>query len=143
MGFTPSSGKELQAEYFVPWSHAVDAIFAIQKMGKAISPHLFISEIRAIAGDDLWLSPCYQQPCATIHFTLKQETEEVMQLLPLIEKTLAPYHAKPHWGKLITIPGAKLATLHPRLDDFKKLVASYDPNGKFRNAFLQRNLFGG
>jgi xylitol oxidase len=143
MGFTPSSGKELQAEYFIPWSHAVDAIFAIQKMGKSISPHLFITEIRAIAADDLWLSPCYQQLCATIHFTLKQETEEVMQLLPLIEKTLAPYHAKPHWGKLFTTPAATLAKLHPRLNDFKKLVASYDPNGKFRNAFLQRNLFGG
>lgn len=143
MGFTPSSGKELQAEYFVPWSRAVDAIFAIQNMGKAISPHLFITEIRSINADDLWLSPCYQQSCATIHFTLKQETEAVMALLPIIEKTLEPYHAKPHWGKLFTMAPARLASLYPRMNDFKKLVAGYDPQGKFRNAFLQRNLYGG
>ena len=141
MGFTPSSGKELQAEYFVPWSHAVDAIFAIQNMGKTISPHLLISEIRSIAADDLWLSPCYQQACASIHFTLKQETEAVMNLLPLIEKALEPFHAKPHWGKLFTMPSAKLTSLHPRLDDFKKIVGGYDPQRKFRNAFLDRNLF--
>jgi len=142
MGFTPSSGKELQAEYFVPWSHAVDAIFAIQNMGKTISPHLFISEIRSIAADDLWLSPCYKQACATIHFTLKQETEAVMNLLPLIEKALEPFHAKPHWGKLFTMPAAKLTSLHPQLNDFKKIAGEYDPQGKFRNAFLERNLYG-
>lgn len=141
MGFTPSSGKELQAEYFVPWSRAVDAILAIQNMGKAVSPHLFISEIRSIAADDLWMSPCYHQPCASIHFTLKQETEEVMKLLPVIEKTLAPFDAKPHWGKLFTIPAAKLTSLYPRMNDFKNLVAHYDPKGKFRNQFLQKNLF--
>lgn len=141
MGFTPSSGKELQAEYFVPWSRAMDAILAIQNMGKAVSPHLFISEIRSIAADDLWLSPCYHQPCASIHFTLKQETEEVMKLLPMIEKTLAPFDAKPHWGKLFTIPAAKLTSLYPRMSDFKNLVAHYDPKGKFRNEFLQKNLF--
>jgi len=141
MGFTPSSGKELQAEYFVPWSHAVDAIFAIQNMGKSISPHLFISEIRSIAADDLWLSPCYHQACASIHFTLKQETEEVMSLLPLIEKALEPFDAKPHWGKLFTMPAAKLTSLHPQLNDFKKIAGEYDPQGKFRNAFLERNLY--
>ena len=58
MGFTPSSGKELQAEYFVSRQHAVEAIQAIQKMGKAIGPHLFISEIRTIDADDFWMSPC-------------------------------------------------------------------------------------
>jgi xylitol oxidase len=141
MGFTPSSGKELQAEYFVPWSRAVDAILAIQNMGKAVTPHLFISEIRSIAADDLWMSPCYHQPCASIHFTLRQETEEVMKLLPVIEKILAPFDAKPHWGKLFMIPAAKLSSLYPRMNDFKNLVAHYDPKGKFRNQFLQKNLF--
>jgi xylitol oxidase len=56
---------------------------------------------------------------------------------------LEPYHAKPHWGKLFTMAPARLASLYPRMNDFKKLVAGYDPQGKFRNAFLQRNLYGG
>jgi len=111
-------------------------------MGAAIRPHLFISEIRTIAADDLWLSPCNRQSCVTIHFTFKQETDDVMQLLPLIEKTLAPFDAKPHWGKLFTMPASRLAALYPKLNDFKKLAGEYDPHRKFRNAFLERNVYG-
>ncbi|MES1249965.1 MAG: FAD-binding protein, partial [Chitinophaga rupis] len=103
MGFTPSSGKELQSEYFVPQKHAVEAIQAIARMGKEITPHLLITEIRTIAADDLWMSPCYQQPSVTIHFTWKQDWPAVSRLLPLIEKELAPFNARPHWGKLFTM----------------------------------------
>ena len=52
MGFTPSSGKELQAEYFVPRGNAVDAILAIERLRDRITPHLFISEIRTIDADE-------------------------------------------------------------------------------------------
>lgn len=141
MGFTPSSGKELQAEYFVPYKHAVDAILAIQRMGKVIGPHLFISEIRTIKKDNLWMSPVRNEDCVTIHFTWKQEWKEVIALLPVIEKELAPYRVRPHWGKIFTMPATALATHYEKLSDFKKLVAQYDPKGKFRNAFLDRNIF--
>lgn len=142
MGFTPSSGKELQAEYFIPREHAVKAIAAVQRMGKKLGPHLFISEIRTIDGDDLWMSPCYHQPSIAIHFTWKQHTEQVMALLPSIEKELAAFHAKPHWGKIFTMPHSRLNQLYPKMNDFRKLAAEFDPGGKFRNAFLNRNLFG-
>lgn len=141
MGFTPSSGKELQAEYFVPHEHAVEAIQAIQKMGKAIGPYLFISEIRTIDADDFWMSPCYKQPSVTIHFTWKQEWDAVSKLLPVIEKELAPFNAKPHWGKLFTMSSSTLASRHQKMNDFKKVVAEYDPQGKFRNEFLEKNLY--
>jgi len=32
---------------------------------------------------------------------------------------------------------------YEKIDDFKKLVAFYDPQGKFRNEFLQKNVWGG
>src|SRR5579863_2833676 len=67
MGFTPSAGKELQSEYFVPRQHAVEAILAVERLRDQVSPLLMISEIRTIAADKLWLSPCYEQPCVTIH----------------------------------------------------------------------------
>lgn len=142
MGFTPSSGVELQAEYFIPKQHAVDAIFAVHKMGKAIGPHLFITEIRTIAADDFWMSPCYKQDCVTIHFTLKQEIPEVMRLLPQIEKVLAPYNAKPHWGKLFTLSHLQLNGLYEKMPAFVQMLKEYDPAGKFRNAFLSKNIYG-
>ena len=96
MGFTPSSGKELQSEYFVPIENGVEAIMAIQKLGKLISPHLFISEIRTIDADELWMSPCYKQQSMTMHFTWKQDWPAVKKLLPVIENELSPFNAKPH-----------------------------------------------
>jgi xylitol oxidase len=141
MGFTPSSGKELQTEYFIPRQNAVEAILAIQSLGKQIGPHLFISEIRTIAADELWLSPCRNQHSVTIHFTWKQEWDEVSKLLPMIEKELAPFNARPHWGKLFTMPSQVLESRYEKLPDFKKLVAHYDPKGKFRNDFLNQNIY--
>lgn len=143
MGFTPSSGKELQAEFFIPKEHAVEAILAIQRMGKKIGPHLFISEIRTIEADDFWMSPCYHQPSIAIHFTFKQHIPEVMALLPSIGKELAVFNAKPHWGKIFTTSPARLNELYKKMNDFKKLAKEFDPAGKFRNAFLNKNVFGG
>jgi len=141
MGFTPSSGKELQAEYFVPRHNAVEAILAIARMKKEIGPHLFISEIRTINADNLWMSPCYNQPSVAIHFTWKQDWPSVRKLLPKIEKELAPFNVKPHWGKLFTMSPATLQHRYAKLADFKKLLIDYDPQGKFRNEYLDKNIY--
>jgi xylitol oxidase len=141
MGFTPSAGKELQSEYFVPRQHAVEAILAVERLRDQVSPHLLISEIRAIAADDLWLSPCYEQPCVTIHFTWKQDWPAVSKLLPVIERELAPFNARPHWGKLFTTTPAELKSVYRKLPDFVQLGKKYDPQGKFRNQFLNKNIF--
>ena len=142
MGFTPSSGKELQSEYFIPKQHAVEAIMAIQGLGGKIGPHLFITEIRTIAADPFWMSPCRNQDSVAIHFTWKQEWDEVSKLLPMIEKELSPFNARPHWGKVFTMSRAELESRYERLNEFKKLVALYDPKGKFRNEFLNKEIYG-
>ena len=141
MGFTPSAGKELQSEYFVPRQHAVEAILAIERLRDQITPHLLITEIRAIAADDLWMSPCYQQPCVTIHFTWKQDWPAVKKLLPIIEKELAPFQARPHWGKLFTTSPKVLHAIYRKLPEFVALTREFDPQGKFRNDFLNTIIF--
>jgi xylitol oxidase len=67
----------------------------------------------------------------------------VQKLLPKIEAALAPYHAKPHWGKLFTMPYTRLAQVHPNMKDFQQVVKEYDPDGVFTNDFLKRNIWGG
>jgi xylitol oxidase len=141
MGFTPSAGKELQSEYFVPRRHAIEAILAIERLQEQVGPHLLISEIRSIAADDLWMSPCHQQPCVTIHFTWKQDWPAVRQLLPIIEKELAPFNPRPHWGKLFSLSPAHLRAVYQRLPDFVALAEKFDADGKFRNDFLNTNIF--
>ena len=141
MGFTPSSGKELQSEYFVPRHHAIEAITAVARLGKQVSPHLLITEIRTIAKDDLWMSPCRNQDSVTIHFTWKPDWPAVSKVLPLIEKELSPFNARPHWGKLFTMSAKILESRYEKLEDFRKMVATYDPSGKFSNEFLRAHIY--
>ncbi len=141
MGFTPSSGEELQSEYFVPKANAVDALLALEKKGNQIYPQLMISEIRTIAADELWLSPCYQQDCVAFHFTWKQNWEEVRKLLPMIEAELSPFQVRPHWGKLFTLNPATLHARYEKMNDFVQLAQKYDPQGRFKNAYLDLNIY--
>ena len=143
MGFTPSAGKELQTEYFVPRRHAVDAILAVERLRDQVTPHLMISEIRTIAADNFWMSPCRNQPSVAIHFTWKQDWPAVRALLPIIERELAPFHVRPHWGKLFTISPDQLKASYEKLPEFFQLAKKFDPHGKFRNDFLNTNVFGG
>jgi xylitol oxidase len=142
MNFTPSSGAELQSEYFVPRDKGYAAIQAVEQLRDQITPHLFISEFRTIAADDLWISPCYQQPSMTLHFTWKPEWPAVKRVLPLIEEKLAPFGARPHWAKLFTMQPARLRSHYARMPDYQAILAQYDPNGKFRNEFINTNIYG-
>ena len=142
MDFTPSSGEELQAEYFVPRQQAVEAIRSVQTLKHEIKPLLLISEIRTIASDNLWMSPCYEQDSVAIHFTLKQNTAGVMSFLPKLEQKLSPFGVRPHWGKLFTLDASTLQSRYRRLNDFKQLIKRYDPDGKFINDFVNTKLYG-
>lgn len=141
MGFTPSAGAELQSEYFVPRKNAVDALLAIESMRDQIHPHIMISEIRSIAADNFWMSPCYQQDSIAFHFTWKQNTNEVLELLPKIETVLDPFNVRPHWGKLFSLDAKKLQSRYAKHADFLSLAKTYDPTGKFKNSYLTKNIY--
>jgi xylitol oxidase len=141
MNFTPSSGQELQTEYFVPFEHGYKAIRAVETLRDQITPHLFVTELRTIEADSLWMSMAYRRRSLAIHFTWKPEWAAVKEILPQIEARLWPFDARPHWAKLFTVAPERLDSLYPRLDSFKSLAARYDPNGKFRNQFLATNLY--
>jgi len=62
----------------------------------------------------------------------------VLPLLPVIEEALAPYSARPHWGKLFSEVRREL---YPKLPDFVALARDVDPDGKFSNEYLERHVF--
>ena len=142
MNFTPSSGAELQSEYFVPLERGYAAINAVEQLRDQITPHLFISEFRTIAADDLWISPCCQRASMALHFTWKPEWPAVKRVLPLIEEKLAPFGARPHWAKLFTMPSAHLRSRYAKMSAYQTMLARYDPNGKFRNEFISNHIYG-
>jgi xylitol oxidase len=140
--FTPSNGEEIQSEYFVARADALAAIEAVHSMGDQLAPVLQVSEIRAIAADELWISPCYQQDRVALHFTWVRDQPAVEPVVRELEARLAPFSAVPHWGKYFHLTPACLAELHPRLADFAQLVRRYDPSGVFANDFIRTFVLG-
>ncbi len=139
-GFLPSSGEELQSEFFVARSDAVAAIEAVRGLGEAIVPLLLISELRTIAGDSLWLSPHQGRDSLSLHFTWRRRPAEVEAVVARIEAALAPYGARPHWGKVFTAGADAIAPLYPRMADFRGLRDRLDPEQTFVNDWLRDNM---
>lgn len=143
LGFRPSTGAEIQSEYLLPRGHAVAAIRALRALAGTIRPLLQVNEIRTIAADRLWMSPQYGQDTIGIHFTWKRDQAAVERALVDVEAALAPFEARPHWGKLFLADAAALAPLYERLPDFARLVERLDPRGVFRNDWLETCVLNG
>ena len=142
LGFTPSSGAEIQSEYILPRRHAVSAIGAVLRIGSTIRPLVQVSEIRTIAADTLWMSPQYGQDTVAIHFTWKPDQERVTRALVELERILAPFEQRPHWGKLFLADATTIGSAYERLGDFARLLDRLDPRGAFRNEWLESRVLG-
>ncbi len=138
LDFTPSSGEELQSEYLLPRHLAADALDAMAGLGERMAPVLQISEIRTVAADDLWMSPSYQQDTVALHFTWIKDAGAVTPVVSAIEDRLAPLGARPHWGKVFTMPAPAVNALYERSSGFRARLGRTDPAGKFRNDFIDR-----
>lgn len=140
--FVPSAGDELQSEYLLSRQFAGDAFEAVAAIANRIAPVLRICEIRTIASDDLWLSPAYGRETIAFHFTWVKDEPAVAPVIAAIEEALAPFDARPHWGKLFTTSPDVVRGLYPRFGDFEELMRRHDAAGKFRNAFIDRYFSG-
>ncbi|MEU1271435.1 FAD-binding protein [Streptomyces sp. NPDC005799] len=139
--FTPSSGAELQSEYLLPRPYALDALRALDAIRETVAPVLQICEVRTVAADAQWLSPAYGRDTVALHFTWVEDTKAVLPVVRRVEEALEGFDARPHWGKVFTVPASALRERCPRLGDFRELVRSLDPHGKFANAFV-RDILG-
>ncbi len=135
--FTPSHGDELQSEYFVPRDRALEAIEVMRNIGASIAPLLYVSEIRSIRADELWLSGAYGRDVVGLHFTWKPDEAAVRAALPGLESALAPFDARPHWGKVFTLAAPTLAERYPRFSDAVAQRERWDARGALRNELVR------
>ena len=140
MEFTPSTGAELQSEWMVPRERAMEAIDAVAALRERIAPVLQVNEIRTVAADDLWLSMNYRRDSVGLHFTWVEDAAVVLPAVDALEEALAPFGARPHWGKVFTLGPAEIRSRYDRFADFAALAAEYDPKGCFRNDWLDAVL---
>jgi xylitol oxidase len=88
------------------------------------------------------MSPQYGQATVGLHFTWSREPEAVARVLVALEAALAPFQARPHWGKVFLAGAATVAPCYERLADFARLAQRLDPRGAFRNAWLADRVLG-
>jgi alditol oxidase len=138
--FRPSSGDELQSEYLLPVAQAVPALHALTEIRDRLAPVLRICEIRVVAADSRWLSTCYRRDSVAFHFTWIPDPAAVLPVVTDLERQLAPFAPRPHWGKVFTTPPEEVRSTYERLPDFLALMGRLDPAGKFRNAYTDRIL---
>jgi xylitol oxidase len=141
--FTPSSGEELQSEYLVPRRHAVGALSTLAELAPLLAPLVQVCEIRTVAADDLWLSPAYGGDVVGLHFTWYDRPQDLATVMPRLEERLLEHDARPHWGKVFTVPAERITASYPRLADFQDLATRMDPERTFVNDYLQRTVLPG
>jgi len=127
---TPSSGDEIQTEFFVAREHFAAAVEAVAALRADIRPVIQVSEIRLVAADELWMSPFYRRPSVGLHFTWRKDPAAVMAVVAKIEAVLSPFDPRAHWGKVSTI-GGSVEKRYPMKSAFDDLVHRWDPTGKF------------
>lgn len=138
MEFSPNVGDEIQSEFFVARDDGPAAIRALRSVGRRLAPAMMVNEIRTVAADELWMSPHHRRDSVAFHFTWRPDPVAAQGATEVVEQALAPFAARPHWGKVFS-PGAfSMADLYERRDDFVDLVARHDPRRVFRNPWLDR-----
>ncbi|OCH88944.1 L-gulonolactone/D-arabinono-1,4-lactone oxidase [Obba rivulosa] len=111
---------------------------------QGLRPH-FPIEIRFTEADDIWLSPSNgQRTCwiGIIQYKPYGLNVPYKKLFERFEKIMARHGGKPHWAKAHHLGPDTLRQLYSRFDDFIGVLEEVDPNGMFRNEYVQRHLFG-
>ncbi|MBI3437520.1 MAG: FAD-binding protein [Proteobacteria bacterium] len=130
-----------EMEYEMPYASGWAALReAIAWIRKRELPVTFPFEFRAVAGDDIWMSPMNNGPCLSIsvHQYAKMPWRDFFEG---IEPIFRAHGGRPHWAKRHTLTARDLDGLYPKAAAFRAVRAEHDPGGKFANAHLA-GLFG-
>ena len=138
--------REVQVEYFVPLDRAEEALaICAEVCGKWSYDVFLITELRAIRGDEMWLSPTRDTDSLVIHFSMnKHNIPGVIAASGELEAALAPLGCKPHWGKLHHMGHQTLTGEYGEeaMEKFRALCLDHDPEGVYRNEWFERLIFG-
>jgi L-gulonolactone oxidase len=137
---SPRLVRFAEMEYAIPRGNAREALerlrTTIDGAGYDVN---FPVEVRFVAGDDVLLSPAHgRETCyIAVHMYRGMEYEPYFRD---VEAIMRSYDGRPHWGKLHFRTAADLAPSYPRWSDFIDVRNKLDPDGVFRNAYLDRVL---
>jgi FAD-linked oxidoreductase len=130
-----------EMEYSVPAEQGIECLQEIMHVMRTQDlPVFFPIEFRYVAADDIWLSPFYQRPSASI--SVHQYTaDDYRPFFAAVEPVFHKHKGRPHWGKLHTLTAKQLRPLYPQWDAFAAARMRVDPRGRFMNNYV-RSLLG-
>ncbi len=137
---TPRRVRFAESEYAVPRESLGHVIAELRRaVPRLADPVMFPVEVRVAAADDIWLSTAYGRESAYV--AIHQYTGLPYQAyFDRFGSIVAEVAGRPHWGKLHSLDAGRLRPLYPRFDEFRRVRAEVDPEGRFGNAYLTRVL---
>jgi len=131
--------RHQETEYAIPRSSAPEAIERWRRLVLTADSYRvnFTQEMRFVAADDIAMSPASGRDSAYLGGYIAS-----LKWAPLyytdFEALMAEYEGRPHWGKSFDRSADELRSLYPRYDEFDALRRRCDPEGVFRNSFVDR-----
>jgi len=130
--------RHQETEYAVPRPRAAEAIEATRQLVlKGDFRVNFPMEVRFVAADDIALSPASGRDCCYVGAYVGS-LEWAPGYFAGFEELVSDYEGRPHWGKTFTRTPTELRALYPGYDAFDALRRRCDPEGVFRNRFVDR-----
>ncbi|GAB3286403.1 D-arabinono-1,4-lactone oxidase [Parasphingorhabdus pacifica] len=132
--------KFVESEYAIPRETLPDVLAELRASVPGIEhPVMFPVEVRVAAADDIWLSTAHQR--STAYIAIHQFARmPYRHWFSTFESIVRHVGGRPHWGKLHTLDADALRYRYPRFDDFNRVRSAVDPQGIFRNPYLDRVL---
>lgn len=129
-----------ESEWAIPVEHGAAFVSRLREGIERLKLRVnFIVEARYVRGDDAWLSPAYGRDSLQVGLYIG-DSADVSAYYALGSELAAEYGGRPHWGKEADFDPARVAAVFPKAAAFRELAAALDPNGVFRNDFLDRVL---
>jgi FAD-linked oxidoreductase len=137
---TPRRVRFVESEYAVPRESLRHVLGELRRaVPQLADPVMFPVEIRVAAADDIWLSTASGRDSAYI--AIHQYTGlPYREYFDRFESIVAEVDGRPHWGKMHSLDATRLRSLYPYFDDFRRVRAEVDPDGRFGNGYLTRVL---
>jgi FAD-linked oxidoreductase len=137
---SPRRVRFCEMEYAIPRSELPAVFQELSVLPEKIGEHIsFPVECRVAPADDIPLSTASGRDSAYIAVHVFRGTR-FDRYFNAVESLMSSVGGRPHWGKLHNLGAVDLRERYPRFEDFRALRSSLDPEGLFRNAYLDKVL---
>jgi L-gulonolactone oxidase len=137
---SPRRVRFCEMEYAIPRADLPDVFRELsglpERLGERIS---FPVEVRVAPADDIPLSTASGRDSAYIAVHVFRGTR-YDRYFNAVESLMSDVAGRPHWGKLHNLSATELRERYPRFENFRAVRRSVDPEGLFRNTYLDKVL---